>query len=78
MLGDLVDYEQCEGQIARYRCLIVRRSLAREHILLIAAELSPFGKLISLARKLPNRAGALMAPGGRSISVTCLGRGRDD
>ena len=52
--GDPVDFEQREGRIARYGSLAVRRSLARDHgreALSTAAARSPFGELISLARK---------------------------
>ncbi|WP_089173390.1 helicase-related protein [Bosea sp. AS-1] len=52
--GDPVDFEQREGRIARYGSLAVRRSLARDHgpeALSTAADSSPFGELISLARK---------------------------
>lgn len=52
--GDPVDFEQREGRIARYGSLAVRRSLSREHgveSLAAARGVSPFGELISLARR---------------------------
>ena len=52
--GDPVDFEQREGRIARYGSLAVRRSLAREHgaqSLAAARGSSPFGELISLAKR---------------------------
>jgi hypothetical protein len=52
--GDPVDFEQREGRIARYGSLAVRRSLAREHgvsSLVATRGSSPFGKLISLAKR---------------------------
>lgn len=52
--SDPVDFEQREGRIARYGSLAVRRSLARDHgVHSLATERasSPFGELISLARK---------------------------
>lgn len=52
--GDPVDFEQREGRIARYGSLAVRRSLAREHgvqSLAAACGASPFGELISLAKR---------------------------
>ncbi|WP_103763126.1 DEAD/DEAH box helicase [Roseovarius confluentis] len=52
--SDPVDFEQREGRIARYGSLAVRRSLAREHgVQSLGADrgVSPFGELISLARR---------------------------
>ncbi|MGY6532425.1 helicase-related protein [Glycocaulis sp.] len=52
--SDPVDFEQREGRIARYGSLAVRQSMARRHgmeALSTTARSSPFGKLISLARR---------------------------
>jgi hypothetical protein len=75
--GDPVDFEQREGRIARYGSLAVRRSLAREHgvqSLAAARGRSPFGELISLARRVDGDRTGLerwwLPAEGRPISVS--------